>query len=216
MIAALSILSRGGLVMIPLGICSILALAVIIERGFRWLSLGGPAEADRLLAVAARGEWDEAARTGERSRSPVARMLAAGVRHRNPAPSLAMEVAARDELERLRRFLPLLDTVITLAPLLGLLGTVTGMIGAFGIMAQSGINQPTAITGGVAEALVATATGLGVAIVALVPYNFFQRHADGLADTMERYASRLELLIAEADPVHHHEPMEGVAPFRVS
>ena len=132
-----------------------------------------------MLALAGRGDWDEAARAGEESSSPVARVLAAGLRHRNPAAGLAMEAAAQDELARLRRYLPLLDTVITLAPLLGLLGTVTGMIGAFGIMSQAGLNQPTAITGGVGEALVATAGGLAVAIGALVPYNFFQRRVRG-------------------------------------
>jgi biopolymer transport protein ExbB len=106
---------------------------------------------------------------------------------RNPAAALAMEAAAQGELTGLRRYLPVLDTVITLSPLLGLLGTVTGMIGAFGIMAGAGLNQPTAITGGVAEALIATAAGLGVAIAALVPYNFFQSRAERMAETMERY-----------------------------
>ena len=191
------VLAKGGYVMIPLALCSVMALAVVIERAIRWLGLGGTADADRVLAAAARGEWEAAMRTGETSGSPVARVLAEGVRHRNPAPGLAMEAAAQDELARLRRYLPLLDTVITLAPLLGLLGTVTGMIGAFGIMAQAGLNQPTAITGGVGEALVATASGLAVAIVALVPYNFFQRRVDGMAETIERYGSKLQLLLAE-------------------
>jgi biopolymer transport protein ExbB len=203
--AALIVLAKGGLVMIPLGVCSVMALAVVIERACRWLRLGGLAEADRVLAAAARGEWEQAARTGEASASPVARVLAAGLRHANPAPALAMEAAAQDELARLRRYLPVLDTVITLAPLLGLLGTVTGMIGAFGVMAQAGLNQPTAITGGVGEALVATASGLGVAIAALVPYNFFLRRAEAMAETIERYGSRLELLLAETRPAARHE-----------
>jgi len=196
--AALVVLAKGGLVMIPLGICSILALAVVIERAIRWLRLGGALEADRLLATASRGDWEEAARLGETSASPVARVLAAGLRHSGRAVALAMQAAAQDELAQLRRYLPLLDTVITLAPLLGLLGTVTGMIRAFGIMAQAGLNQPTAITGGVGEALVATATGLAVAIGALVPYNFFQRRAEAMTETIERYGSRLELVLAEA------------------
>jgi biopolymer transport protein ExbB len=198
MTAALTILAKGGMVMIPLGLCSITALAVVIERAIRWLRLGALGEADRVLAAASRGEWETAVATGETSRSPVARVLAAGLRHRNPAPALAMEAAAQDELARLRRYLPLLDTVITLAPLLGLLGTVTGMIGAFGIMTQAGLNQPTAITGGVGEALVSTAAGLAVAIGALVPYNFFQRRAEAMAEAIERYGSRLELLLTEA------------------
>jgi biopolymer transport protein ExbB len=195
---ALDILVKGGFVMVPLALCSVLALAVVIERSWSWLRLGRNADADRVLSAASLGEWETAARTGEASRSPVARVLAAGIRHRNPAAALAMEAAAQDELARLRRYLPLLDTVITLSPLLGLLGTVTGMIGAFGIMAHAGLNQPTAITGGVAEALIATAAGLAVAIGALVPYNFFQRRVDALAETIERYGSRLELLLAEA------------------
>src|SRR5262245_37326101 len=199
--AAFDVLARGGLVMIPLGLCSVLALAVTLERALRWVRLGGASEADRVLALAGRGEWEEATRAGEQSTSPVARVLAAGLRHRNPAPALAMEAAAQDELARLRSYLPLLDTVITLAPLLGLLGTVTGMIGAFGIMSQAGLNQPTAITGGAGEALVATATGLAVAIAALVPYNFFQRRTEAMAETIERYGSRLELLLAEAPTV---------------
>jgi biopolymer transport protein ExbB len=199
--AAFDVIAKGGLVMIPLGLCSVLALAVALERACRWLRLGGISEADRVLALAGRGDWDEATRAGEQSTSPVARVLAAGLRHPNPAPGLAMEAAAQDELARLRSYLPLLDTVITLAPLLGLLGTVTGMIGAFGIMSQAGLNQPTAITGGVGEALVATAGGLAVAIGALVPYNFFQRRSEAMAEIIERYGSKLELLLAEAPAV---------------
>jgi len=198
MIAAFTALAKGGLVMIPLALCSVLALAVAIERGLRWLRLGRSSEADKLLATAARGDWEEATRVGERSTSPVARVLAAGLSHPGRAAALAMQAAAQDELAKLKRYLPLLDTVITLAPLLGLLGTVTGMISAFGIMSQGGLNQPTAITGGVGEALVATATGLAVAIAALVPYNFFQRRTEAMGETIERYGSRLELLLAEA------------------
>ena len=78
--AAVDVIAKGGLVMIPLGLCSVLALAVVIERAFRWLKLGGVSEADRVLALAGRGDWDEAARAGEESSSPVARVLAAGLR----------------------------------------------------------------------------------------------------------------------------------------
>jgi biopolymer transport protein ExbB len=194
----LGVLVKGGFVMIPLAVCSVLALAVVIERAVAWLRLGSLADPDGVLARAANGQWEDAIGAGERSRSPVPHVLAAGIRHRNPAARLAMEAAAQDELARLRRYLPVLDTVITLSPLLGLLGTVTSMIGAFGVMAQAGLNQPPAITGGVAEALIATAAGLGVAIAAPVPCNFFQRRAEAMAETIERYGSRLELLLAES------------------
>jgi biopolymer transport protein ExbB len=95
----------------------------------------------------------------------------------------------------MKRGLLVLDTIITLAPLLGLLGTVTGMIGSFGVMAESGINQPHAITGGVAEALIATASGLVVAIVSLVPYNAFTGRVEAASARMERYGARLEFLV---------------------
>jgi biopolymer transport protein ExbB len=196
--AVIAVLARGGPVMIPLAACSIMALGVVIDRAWTWWRLGRSRDPEIVLARAAQGEWTEAWKLGEVSRSPVARVLAAGIQHRNPAPTLAMESAARHEIARLKRFLPVLDTIVTLSPLLGLLGTVTGMITAFGIMGQSGMNSPHAITGGVAEALIATAVGLGIAITALVPLNFFNSRVDAMHETIERYGSDLELLLAEA------------------
>jgi biopolymer transport protein ExbB len=90
---------------------------------------------------------------------------------------MAMEAASQVDLHRLKRYLPVLDTIITLAPLLGLLGTVSGMISSFGIVSEAGLGQPQA-GGGVAEALIATATGLAVAILTLVPYNYFRTRAE--------------------------------------
>jgi len=99
---------------------------------------------------------------------------------------------ARAETARLKRFLPVLDTIITLSPLLGLLGTVTGMISAFGVMAQTGMNSPNAITGGVGEALIATAAGLGAAIPAVIGYNYFVNRVKHWAVEMEGFT--LDLL----------------------
>ena len=192
-----ALLARGGPVMIPLAGCSILALAVVLERAWTWWRVGPTHDGEAVLTEAARGDWAAACRLGEASLSPPARVLAAGIRHRNPAATLAMEAAARHEIARLKRFLPVLDTIVTLSPLLGLLGTVTGMIAAFGVMGQSGMNSPHAITGGVAEALIATAVGLGIAIAALVPLNFFNSRVDTMLETIERYGSRLELVLAE-------------------
>jgi len=201
--AVIVVLARGGPVMIPLAACSILALAVVIDRAWTWWRLGRNRDPELILARAAQGEWTDACKLGEVSRSPVARVLAAGIQHRNPAPTLAMEAAARHEIARLKRFLPVLDTIVTLSPLLGLLGTVTGMIAAFGVMGQSGMNSPHAITGGVAEALIATAVGLGIAIAALVPLNFFNSRVDTMLETIERYGSRLELVLVET-AAHGH------------
>lgn len=183
--------------MIPLLGCSVIALAVIIERAWFWWRLRSAIEAERALELAAAGKWEDALHLTEASRSPAARVLAAGIRHRNPSAAAAMQAAAQAELGQMRRYLPILDTIITLSPLLGLLGTVTGMISAFGVMATSGINQPHAITGGVAEALIATATGLGIAIAALVPHNYFSAKVERTLGDMECYGSRLELLLKE-------------------
>lgn len=196
----IALLAKGGPVMIPLLGCSVIALAVVIERGWFWWCLRASGETEQTLTLAAAGRWEDALKCGERARSPVARVLAAGIRHKNPAPTLAMEAAAHDELARMRRYLPVLDTVITLSPLLGLLGTVTGMIGSFGVMASGGINQPHAITGGVAEALIATATGLGIAIATLVPYNYCSTRVERTLGEIERHGSKLELLLKEARP----------------
>ena len=117
-------------------------------------------------------------------------MLAAGIEHRDDGPTLAMQAAAKHEAARMRRALPVLDTIITLSPLLGLLGTVTGMIAAFGIMATTGINQPTAITGGVAEALIATAAGLAIAIVTLGALQLLPRPGASTRSTRSRGRAR--------------------------
>ena len=194
--AVVTTLAKGGPVMVPLAVCSVLSLAVILERAAFWLRARGAEEVERTLQLAASGKWDDAVECARGSRAPQARVLAAGIEHRDDGPTLAMTAAAKQETARMRRALPVLDTIITLSPLLGLLGTVTGMIAAFGIMATTGINQPTAITGGVAEALIATAAGLAIAIVSLVPYNYFLARAEHALDEIEGHGTRLELILA--------------------
>jgi biopolymer transport protein ExbB len=190
-------LAKGGPVMIPLVVCSVVALAVVIERLGFWWRHGDVGPAERALELAERGKLDEALEVARRSRTATARVVAAGLAERQAPPAAAMEAAAQAEMGRLRSYLPVLDTIITLSPLLGLLGTVTGMIAAFGILSTSGMNQPNAITGGVAEALIATAAGLAIAIATLVPYNYFLSRAEAAMDAMERLASRLDLALKE-------------------
>jgi len=190
-----AVLAKGGLVMIPLAVCSVLSLAVILERAWFWLRVRSTGAAEHVLQLAAAGKWEDAVERAHASPAPQARVLAAGLAHRDDGATLAMEAAAREEMARMRRALPVLDTIVTLSPLLGLLGTVTGMIAAFGVISTSGINQPHAITGGVAEALIATAAGLGVAIVTLVPYNFFLARAERTLDEIEGHGTRLELVL---------------------
>ena len=193
----IQMLVKGGPVMIPLVLCSVVALAVVIERLGFWWRHGDVGPAERALELAERGKLDEALEVARRSGTATARVIAAGLAERQAPPAAAMEAAAQTEMGRLRSYLPVLDTIITLSPLLGLLGTVTGMIAAFGILSTSGMNQPNAITGGVAEALIATAAGLAIAIATLVPYNYFLSRAEQALDAMERLASRLDLALRE-------------------
>jgi biopolymer transport protein ExbB len=194
----LGIIIKGGPVMAPLLVCSIIALAVVIEQFLFWRRISSRQAVEEMLDLVERGEIVKASSIGNQADTPLGRVLTSGLAHRNPSITKALEVAAQKEVPVLKQRLTILDTIITLAPLLGLLGTVTGMIGSFGIMSQSGIGQPHAITGGVAEALIATATGLLIAILTLVPYNYFTSRAEREMEEIEYYASRLELLLGEA------------------
>jgi biopolymer transport protein ExbB len=181
--------------MIPLLLCSVIALAVTIERFVYWRRISSKKPVEQMLLAVEKGKFSEALAQGEDSPLPAARVLAAGLAHRNPSYSKAMEVAAQGEMPILKRRLVILDTIITLAPLLGLLGTITGMISSFGIMSDAGLGQPHAVTGGVAEALIATATGLLIAILALIPYNYFTTRAEKEIEDIEYYATRMELAL---------------------
>ena len=196
---ALAFLIKGGPVMVPLLLCSVISLAVTLERFLFWRRIGSKELIEQLLDFVERGNPEKALSLGKEAASPIARVLAAGLAHRNPSPSKAMEAAGQAEIPVLKQRLVILDTIITLAPLLGLLGTVTGMIGSFGIMSQSGIGQPHAVTGGVAEALIATATGLLIAILTLIPYNYFSSRAERELEKIDQYATRLEFLLSSQE-----------------
>jgi biopolymer transport protein ExbB len=193
MAQVVAVIVKGGIVMIPLLICSLISLALTIERILFWAKLKSREVLREILTHVEQGEFDQALKLGKTSQQPIARVMAAGIAHRNPAPAKAMEAAAQAEIPVLKRRLGVLDTIVTLAPLLGLLGTVVGMIGSFDVMADVGIGQPHAITGGVAEALIATATGLLIAILTLVSYNYFTARAEREMDQMEHFSSSLEL-----------------------
>jgi biopolymer transport protein ExbB len=198
MTQVVDIIIKGGVVMIPLLACSLISLALTIERLMFWAKLKSQQTIQQMFSLVEQNEFEKALQIGKRSHHPIARVLAAGLAHRNPAPAKAMEAAAQAEIPGLKSRLGVLDTIVTLAPLLGLLGTVVGMISSFDIMSVSGMGQPHAITGGVAEALIATATGLLIAILTLVSYNYFTARAEREIDAMEHFSSSLELLLHDA------------------
>jgi biopolymer transport protein ExbB len=182
----------------PLLVLSLVALTVVFERVYFVLSerVRRDREAVRkILAFAEQGEFEQAERAGSRSRDFVARALTFALLHRDPSFSNALLQAAAEELHRYSRGLSVLDTTITLAPLLGLFGTVTGMIHAFGLLGTAELGAPTAITGGIAEALIATAFGLLIAIIALLPFNFLNSQLEQARHEIETTAAQLERLL---------------------
>ena len=202
MTQAIDIIVKGGIVMIPLLACSLISLALTIERLIFWARIRSQQAVQHMLTLVETGEFDRALKLGRDSHHPIARVMAAGLAHRNPAPAKAMEAAAQAQIPVLKSRLGTLDTIITLAPLLGLLGTVVGMIGSFDIMSEAGMGQPHAVTGGVAEALIATASGLLIAILTLIPYNYFSTRVEKEMDAMEHFSSSLELLLHEQPGKH--------------
>ncbi len=186
---------KGGFVMYPLLACSVFVVAIAVERFGYFRSAQGNAAAvvaalERKLAA---GEWEEAAHICADGKGAVAEVLAEGLRHlacgRNGLEN-TMEGAAALAAARLRNRLDYLDTIVTLAPLLGLLGTVIGMINSFSVM-NIRAGQPQAITGGVGEALVATATGLCVAILAMIVHSYFKHWLDAIVTDMEQVCAYL-------------------------
>lgn len=189
------IIVKGGFVMIPLLICSVISFAVIIDRSLFWLKQRKGISAEEFLKLVEAGREKELAE--KTSESSLIQMLAAGIANKNSSASVAMESAATKEVIKMKKYLPAMDTIITLAPLLGLLGTIIGMIRSFDVMGLAGLGQPHAVTGGVAEALIATATGLSVAIITLVPYNFFLNKVEKAVEETEHYATRLEMILRQ-------------------
>ena len=186
----------------PLLITSLFTLTVVIERFlFLWREsrLKQPETVDKMFAEVETGRIDEAIRLGEKSQDCVATILTYGLRHRKTSLTNALLRAANLELKQHAKGLAVLDTVITLAPLLGLLGTVTGMIHAFGLLGNRELEAPTVITGGIAQALIATACGLGVAIIALIPFNYLNARLEEARHEIEDITTHLELLLKDKD-----------------
>ena len=188
---------RGGPVMYPLLFCSIVSLTVIIERSIFWIGVGmrrNQELLDKVLELCRKGDWENIRIEAKGSKNYVIRVLISGILHREYSLSKAMESAAADEISRMGRFMGILDTMITVAPLLGILGTVLGIIESFNMLDSFGIENPQAVTGGIAQALITTATGLAIAIITVFPYNYFNSLIEKAAKTIEKYATSFEIV----------------------
>ncbi|MDP9185975.1 MAG: MotA/TolQ/ExbB proton channel family protein [Verrucomicrobiota bacterium] len=188
---------KGGPIMWPILLVSIVALTVVIERIFWW---GGrwfrrdPKRIEKVFTAIEVGDVAEASRHSRDSRDPVLRMMWNGLNHQHASLQGALQVAAGIEIKRAGRFLVVMDTLVTLAPLLGLLGTVTGLIRSFRFLGNEEL-AIQAVTGGIAEALIATACGLGIAIFSLIPFNFFTSRVSNLEFELQTAATNLEVML---------------------
>jgi len=183
----------------PLLLSSVVALGVVTERFFWWndqRSKKDLAKRHKVFEALKAGDLAVASSMSRSSQDPAVRMIWEGLNYAHTQESLpgALQLAASDEIDRAERYLSVMDTVITLAPLLGLLGTVTGIMHSFNFVGSEEL-AATKVSGGIAEALIATAYGLGTAIFCLVPYNFFNRKVDRLQRELETVATNVEVLV---------------------
>jgi biopolymer transport protein ExbB len=191
------VFEKGGPVMYPLLACSIIALAVVIDRAIFWLKLGlqrKPSLVDEVLELSRQGDWESIRIKTTNTKDYIIKILVSGILHREFSIIKAMEAAAADEIKHMRRFMGVLDTMITVAPLLGIFGTVLGIITSFEVLGSAGIEHPQAVTGGIAQALITTAAGLGIAILSVFPYNYFSSRVENAAMLIEKYATSLEIV----------------------
>ncbi|WP_319524943.1 MotA/TolQ/ExbB proton channel family protein [uncultured Desulfosarcina sp.] len=211
----IEIFNSGGPVMIPLLICSLISLTVIIERAIFWTVVGMRNNRDLLAQVMERcqeGDWEGVRKLATGSNSYVIRILVSGILHREYSMVKAMETAAADEIARMRRYMGVMDTIITVAPLLGIFGTVIGIIASFDMLGGGGIDHPEAVTRGIAQALITTASGLGIAIFTVFPYNYFNTRIERAARYIEKYATSLEIIYEKLNGKNESnagEPHEG-------
>jgi biopolymer transport protein ExbB len=193
---------KGGPIMWPLLVCFIAALLVLAERTIAWTLLARRSNGKRLHAAydaIAAGDFSaaDALCAAGAAGDPFLRTVRAGLAKAHISFLGAMQLEAAREIEKADKRLWLLATFITLAPLLGLLGTVTGIKDSFDVLGGEELSQ-VKITGGIAEALIATACGLGVAILCLIPYNYFNRCLAHFRMRLERVINHVELLAESA------------------
>ncbi|MBI3945581.1 MAG: MotA/TolQ/ExbB proton channel family protein [Armatimonadetes bacterium] len=190
----LALIQQGGVALYPLGVCSILVVAIFLERLWAFSRIGRvPREmlhrAESLLSA---GQLQDALRLLDSSPGPFARVAKAGLLHRKGS---AREVADRlalaceAEIASAGRGLPVLGTIGNIAPFIGLFGTVIGIMRAFHAVAQRGSAEAAAVSGGIAEALIATALGLGVGIVAVIGNNWMHALLEGFRLRLEHAAT---------------------------
>ena len=191
-----SYLSRGGIIMIPLLLSSVLGLAIVIERAInlRRNKILIPEIISVVEEFNSVEDLKLASSMCEKNSGAFANIILTGLQNKDLSPEEVRELLSdqgRQEVRSLERGLPALETVAGIAPLLGLLGTVLGMIKVFTVISQQGTGQASLLAGGISEALITTATGLVIGILALIMYNYFSHKAENYILDIEKYTTQL-------------------------
>ena len=191
-------IKNGGIMMYPLILASIVLISLGIERfiSLRKASVDNDALLEGVKKAYTPGSTDTTAATKvcQDFGGPVGRMFARGLKNSQrsaDAIEMAMEQEAANEMPQLEANLPMLRTIVNIAPLLGLLGTIAGMITSFQAAAKSGLSNPTQVLGGISEALISTATGITLAVVGFIFYNYFANQSRKIVEDMEFYGAEL-------------------------
>ncbi len=210
------IIKSGGWLMAPLILCSIIVVTIVAER--LWTLQTKRVTPEHLAAQVwnwlKSGELDEERLQALRAGSPLGRILAAGLEYRHAKREVmneAIEDTGRHVVHELGRYLNALGTIYSIAPLLGLLGTVLGIVHVFARISTAGLGNPEVLSGGISQALIATVAGLTVAIIAYVPYRYLRGKVDDLVDRMERETVRFMNAVRDAQrDLESERPVKSV------
>jgi len=197
---------KGGWVMWPITATFFLALCVILDRTVWWiryqntLALGNQEKAREAIGS---GDFESAWKLGKNTADPFLINLNEGIAHAHTSMLAAMQLHATQLIDKSEARMWVINTLITLAPLLGLFGTVMGIMDSFSFVGDDQL-AANKVSGGIGEALIATACGIGIAILCLLPYNFFRKRVSVLRGSLERWINHTELLVRSAKE-HGHD-----------